>query len=59
MTQFSIGKRAVGSDQRPLVVAEVGINHEGDIKKRWPALTPLPLRAPRSSSFSVTSPKRR
>jgi sialic acid synthase SpsE len=30
---FLIGERAVGADHRPLVVAEVGINHEGNIKK--------------------------
>jgi len=33
MSPFSIGGRIVSSDSRPLVVAEVGINHEGDVQK--------------------------
>lgn len=32
-TQFKIGKRKIGLDFKPLVIAEIGINHEGDIKK--------------------------
>lgn len=30
---FSIGKRKIGSDFPPFVIAEIGINHEGDIEK--------------------------
>lgn len=30
---FAIGKRLVGQDHPPLVIAEVGINHEGDFNK--------------------------
>ncbi len=33
MTEFRIADRRVGPDHPPLVVAEVGINHEGDIDK--------------------------
>ena len=33
MIEFVIGNRAVGADHPPLVIAEVGINHEGDIEK--------------------------
>jgi N-acetylneuraminate synthase len=32
-TAFRIGDREVGVDQPPLVIAEVGINHEGSLKK--------------------------
>lgn len=31
--EFQIGNRQVGSDHPPLVMAEVGINHEGDYEK--------------------------
>jgi N-acetylneuraminate synthase len=31
-TSFSIGKRLIGIDYPPLVIAEIGINHEGCIK---------------------------
>src|SRR5262245_69709 len=30
---FQLGHRTVSSHHAPLVVAEIGINHEGDIKK--------------------------
>jgi sialic acid synthase SpsE len=33
MTDFFIGNRKVGIDMPPLVMAEVGINHEGEIDK--------------------------
>jgi N-acetylneuraminate synthase len=33
MKKFSIGERQVGPDSAPFVIAEVGINHEGEIKK--------------------------
>lgn len=33
MRAFEIGNRSVGPDHPPLVIAEVGINHEGDIGK--------------------------
>jgi sialic acid synthase SpsE len=33
MPGFYIGKRLVGPDQPPLVIAEIGINHEGDFGK--------------------------
>ncbi|WP_432515345.1 N-acetylneuraminate synthase family protein [Kineococcus sp. SYSU DK001] len=33
MTGFSIGGRPVGPDEEPLVIAEIGINHEGDLQK--------------------------
>lgn len=32
MNSFYIGNRKVGPDQRPLVIAELGINHEGSLK---------------------------
>src|SRR5882672_7162733 len=31
--QFSIGKRSIGAAQPPFVIAEIGINHEGDLAK--------------------------
>jgi len=31
--QLVIRGRAIGNDQRPLVIAEIGINHEGSIRK--------------------------
>ncbi len=33
MSTFEIGGRKIGKDQPPLVIAEVGINHEGEIDK--------------------------
>lgn len=33
MQEFFIGKREVGLDQPPLVIVEVGINHEGSLQK--------------------------
>lgn len=33
MSDFSIGSRLIGPDSRPLVIAEVGINHEGSVEK--------------------------
>jgi len=33
MTEFSIAGRKIGPDQPPLVMAEVGINHEGEFDK--------------------------
>src|SRR5262249_54371341 len=31
MSEFSLAGRGIGVDQPPLVIAEVGINHEGDV----------------------------
>lgn len=33
MTHFYIGKRLIGQDSPPLVIAEIGINHEGNFDK--------------------------
>jgi sialic acid synthase SpsE len=33
MNEFTIGRRWVGRDHRPLVIAEIGINHEGSLDK--------------------------
>lgn len=33
MTEFSIAGRAIGPQHPPFVIAEVGINHEGDLQK--------------------------
>ena len=33
MSEIIIAGRRIGSEQPPLVIAEVGINHEGDINK--------------------------
>lgn len=33
MSELQIGKRKIGSNHPPLVVAEIGINHEGDVTK--------------------------
>lgn len=33
MNQFSLGNRLVGQNQPPLVIAEIGINHEGSLQK--------------------------
>lgn len=33
MERFAIGSREIGPDSPPLVIAEVGINHEGDVGK--------------------------
>ena len=33
MAQITIGHRIVGQDQSPLVIAEIGINHEGDFDR--------------------------
>ena len=35
MSEFKIGKRLVNEGTPPLVIAEVGINHEGDINKAF------------------------
>jgi len=35
MIDFEIAGRAVGEDAPPLVIAEVGINHEGDVEKAF------------------------
>ncbi len=32
---FTIGERRVGSDEPPLVIAEIGINHEGELDKAF------------------------
>lgn len=32
MTDFKIGSRVVGKNHPPLVIAEIGINHNGDVK---------------------------
>ena len=31
--EFRIGNRLIGPSQRPFVIAEIGINHEGDLAK--------------------------
>ena len=31
--QFNIGERTVGENSLPLVIAEIGINHEGNFEK--------------------------
>jgi sialic acid synthase SpsE len=33
MAELTIGKRRIGPEHPPLVIAEIGINHEGDIHK--------------------------
>ena len=33
MPVMQIGKRLIGPEHPPLVIAEVGINHEGDIQE--------------------------
>ena len=33
MTEFRLGDRRIGEDHPPFVIAEVGINHEGEIEK--------------------------
>ena len=33
MRELRIGPRLVGDDAPPLVIAEIGINHEGDVAK--------------------------
>ncbi len=33
MSELTIGHRRIGQDHRPLVIAEIGINHEGSIEK--------------------------
>lgn len=33
MTEFIIEKRKIGPNYKPLVIAEIGINHEGDVDK--------------------------
>lgn len=33
MNEFSLGSRTIGEDHPPLVIAEIGINHEGDLTK--------------------------
>lgn len=35
MAEMTIGKRRIGPAHAPFVIAEVGINHEGDIKKAF------------------------
>ncbi len=33
MSEIEIGRRKIGTDHKPFVIAEIGINHEGDINK--------------------------
>jgi len=33
MSEFKLGSRGIGEAEPPLVIAEVGINHEGDVEK--------------------------
>lgn len=33
MNEFKLKNRKIGPAHEPLVIAEIGINHEGDIKK--------------------------
>ena len=33
MSEFKLGSRRIGEAEPPLVIAEVGINHEGDVEK--------------------------
>src|SRR5436305_10872807 len=33
MSEFQIAHRTIGDDAPPLVIAEIGINHEGDVAK--------------------------
>lgn len=33
MNRFELGSRKVGGEHPPLVIAEIGINHEGDVEK--------------------------
>ena len=33
MEDFRIGNRSIGEDHLPFIIAEVGINHEGEIAK--------------------------
>lgn len=35
MNNFIIGKRKIGPQHKPFVIAEIGINHEGDINKAF------------------------
>lgn len=35
MTEFRLGGRKIGEDLPPLVIAEAGINHEGDVTKAF------------------------
>ena len=31
--QITIGKRCIGQDNAPYIIAEVGVNHEGSMKR--------------------------
>ncbi|AOX00737.1 polyhydroxyalkanoate biosynthesis repressor PhaR [Moorena producens PAL-8-15-08-1] len=33
MNRFELGSRKIGAEHPPLVIAEIGINHEGDVEK--------------------------
>jgi sialic acid synthase SpsE len=35
MNEIMIGSRCIGTRNKPFVIAEIGINHEGDIKKAY------------------------
>ena len=56
---LTIGDRTVGPQAEPLVIAEVGIDHEGDIRKAIRMVEDAAASAPSASSFSRTSSKTR
>ncbi len=43
--ELKLGNRRVGADQPPLVIAEIGINHEGDIPKAFRMVDDAPAPA--------------
>ena len=56
---LTIGARMVGPQAKPLVIAEIGINHEGDIRQAIRMVEDAAAVGASASSSSRTSSKTR
>ncbi|GAB1543058.1 N-acetylneuraminate synthase [Scytonema sp. NUACC21] len=57
MPNFMIGKIQVGSDAPPLVVAEIGANHDGDVKKAELLLHQIAATGAKAVKFQTYTPE--